>query len=49
MFCIPLPQSVAPRTHAREWQEQGRFHFDVPISLPLVGLVVHYTGWLEPA
>jgi NAD(P)-dependent dehydrogenase (short-subunit alcohol dehydrogenase family) len=49
VFGVPLPQSLAPRTRAREWQEQERFHFDVPISLPLVGLVVHYTGWLEPA
>lgn len=49
VFGIPLPPSLAPRTRAREWQQQGRFHFDVPISLPLVGLVVHYTGWLDPA
>jgi len=43
---IPLPMMLAPRGRAREWQEDGRFRFDVPISLPLVGLVVHYTGWL---
>lgn len=45
---IPLPMALAPRSRAREWQEGGRFRFDVPIALPLVGLVVHYTGWLEP-
>jgi hypothetical protein len=45
---IPLPRSLAPRGIAREWEEQGRFHFDVPIALPLIGTIVHYTGWLEP-
>jgi NAD(P)-dependent dehydrogenase (short-subunit alcohol dehydrogenase family) len=46
---IPLPLALAPRGVAREWEELGRFHFDVPISLPLVGRIVHYTGWLEPS
>lgn len=44
---LPLPLALAPQGIAREWQENGRFRFDVPIALPLVGLVVHYTGWLE--
>ncbi|MFA6113288.1 MAG: DUF4166 domain-containing protein [Sphingomonas sp.] len=42
----PLPLALAPRTEAREWQEGARFRFDVPIALPLIGLVVHYDGWL---
>lgn len=46
---VPLPLALAPRSLAREWEEDGRFHFDVPIALPLIGLVVHYRGWLEPA
>jgi NAD(P)-dependent dehydrogenase (short-subunit alcohol dehydrogenase family) len=45
---VPLPPALAPRSEAREWEEDGRFHFDVPIALPLAGLVVHYRGWLEP-
>jgi hypothetical protein len=45
---IPLPMALAPRSEAREWQEGKRFRFDVPISLPLIGLVVHYDGWLVP-
>jgi NAD(P)-dependent dehydrogenase (short-subunit alcohol dehydrogenase family) len=45
---LPLPLALAPRSHAREWQEDGSFRFDVPIALPLVGLVVHYSGWLTP-
>jgi hypothetical protein len=43
---IPLPLALAFRSGAREWEEDGRFHFDVPIILPLVGLLVHYRGWL---
>ena len=46
---VPLPLFLAPRSEAREWEEGGRFHFDVPIALPLLGLLVHYQGWLEPA
>ena len=45
---VPLPLALAPRSLAREWEEDGRFHFDVPIALPLIGPVVHYRGWLEP-
>jgi hypothetical protein len=47
-WCLPLPLFLAPRSCAREWQEGGRFHFDVPIALPLVGNIVHYRGWLTP-
>lgn len=46
-FGIPLPLALAPRSEAREWAEGGRFRFDVPISLPLVGRLVHYRGWLQ--
>jgi hypothetical protein len=45
---LPLPLALAPQSRAREWQEGDRFRFDVPIALPLVGLVVHYSGWLKP-
>ncbi|QNA82798.1 DUF4166 domain-containing protein [Sphingomonas sp. So64.6b] len=46
---LPLPLFLAPRTVAREWVEDGRFKFDVPIALPLIGPVIHYRGWLVPA
>lgn len=46
---LPLPLWLAPCSTAREWAEDGRFHFDVPIALPLIGQLVHYRGWLEPA
>ncbi|HTJ02520.1 MAG TPA: DUF4166 domain-containing protein [Methylovirgula sp.] len=48
VFGVPLPLALAPRSRAREWEEGGRFRFDVPISLPFIGLVVHYSGWLTP-
>jgi uncharacterized protein DUF4166/saccharopine dehydrogenase-like protein len=43
-----LPLALAPRSTAREWQADDRFQFDVPIALPVIGLLVHYRGWLEP-
>ena len=42
-----LPLAIAPRVSAREWEEAGLFRFDVSIALPLIGLVVHYQGWLD--
>jgi len=46
---LPMPNFLLPRGTAREYEADGRFHFDVPIALPLVGPLVHYKGWLEPA
>lgn len=47
---LPLPRNLAPRSEAREFQDdEGRFRFDVRLSLPLVGLLAHYQGWLTPA
>lgn len=46
VFGVPLPLALAPRSRAREWEEDGRFRLDVPIALPLVGRIVHYRGWL---
>lgn len=43
---LPLPLALAPRSEAREWQADDRFQFDVPIALPMVGVIVHYRGWL---
>jgi hypothetical protein len=45
---LPLPRSLAPRIEAREWDEEGRFHFDVAVSLPVAGPIVRYRGWLVP-
>lgn len=48
-FGLPLPLALAPRIGAREWEEEGHFRFAVAASLPLVGEIVRYTGWLAPA
>jgi hypothetical protein len=45
---IPMPSFLGPRAVAFEHDADGRFNFDVAMHLPLVGLVVHYRGWLEP-
>ncbi|MGH8517401.1 MAG: DUF4166 domain-containing protein, partial [Panacagrimonas sp.] len=46
---IPLPRWITPRSETREFvDEQGRFRFDVDISLPGIGRVVRYEGWLVP-
>lgn len=46
---IPLPAVLAPRSMATESIDaEGRFRFDVPIALPLIGRLTHYSGWLEP-
>ena len=45
-FGVPMPRLLGPRIIAREWQEDGRFRFEVGVALPLLGEVVHYTGWL---
>jgi hypothetical protein len=47
-FGIPMPRWLGPRADALEHAADGRFNFDVAMHLPLVGLVVHYRGWLEP-
>lgn len=43
---LPMPRFLLPRGTAREYEADGRFHFDVPIALPLIGPLVHYRGWL---
>jgi hypothetical protein len=45
---LPMPRFLMPRGIAREHESVGRFHFDVPIALPLIGPVIHYRGWLTP-
>lgn len=46
---IPLPRILLPRSEASETVDaQGRFRFDVKLTLPLFGLLVRYAGWLAP-
>jgi hypothetical protein len=46
---IPLPLALAPTGQSYEFVENGKFHFHVEITHPLIGLVVRYQGWLEPS
>jgi len=44
---VELPRSLGPSTRAREEVDaEGRFVFDVEISVPLIGRLVRYRGWL---
>jgi hypothetical protein len=47
VFGIPLPMALGPRSDTFEYVADGRFRFDVKLSHPLAGLIVHYRGWLE--
>lgn len=47
-FGIPMPRFFAPDGEAFEYEQAGKFHFDVAIKVPLAGLVVRYRGYLEP-
>jgi saccharopine dehydrogenase-like NADP-dependent oxidoreductase len=44
---LPLPRMLAPASRAPEGIDAaGRFTFDVPIHVPLLGCLTHYRGWL---
>lgn len=48
LFGIPMPRFLAANITAREWQDElGRFNFDVAVAFPMIGRIVHYTGWLR--
>ncbi|KIT14815.1 DUF4166 domain-containing protein [Jannaschia aquimarina] len=46
---IPIPRALLPRSETREFARDARVEFDVRLSAPLAGLLVHYRGWLTPA
>ncbi|MGE4279276.1 MAG: DUF4166 domain-containing protein [Magnetospirillum sp.] len=43
---IPLPPWSRPAIECTETAEGDRFVFDIDVTFPLVGHVVHYRGWL---
>ncbi len=46
---VKLPRFLAPVSEAREYaDDEGRFCFDVRITVPLAGFLAHYRGWLKP-
>ena len=44
---LPLPARWFGSVQARESELEGRYRFDVAASMPVVGLLVHYRGWLQ--
>lgn len=44
---VPLPRFLAPLVHTFESERDGRYCFEVEASLPLLGRIVRYAGWLE--
>jgi hypothetical protein len=48
-FGIPMPRWMLPKGEACEHDADGRFNFHVDVTLPIVGPVVGYRGWLCPA
>lgn len=44
---VPLPRWSAPTIECLESGQGNRFVFDIRVSFPLVGHVIHYRGWLE--
>ncbi len=45
---LSLPRCIAPVTKATEREVDGLYRFDVSVTLPLLGLLVSYQGWLQP-
>ena len=46
---IPIPWFLLPQSIAREYEQDGDFHFDVALLAPLRGgLIVRYVGYLRP-
>ncbi|WP_203291028.1 DUF4166 domain-containing protein [Maricaulis parjimensis] len=45
----PLPKMLAPRVEASERTAAGHHLFDVRLSLPGFGTIIHYRGKLRPA
>ncbi|AXK71001.1 DUF4166 domain-containing protein [Lysobacter sp. TY2-98] len=47
VFGVVLPRTWFRDVAAVEYEEDGRYRFDVRAGLPLAGLLVHYRGWLD--
>jgi hypothetical protein len=49
LFGVPLPRLLHPAVRTFECERDGRYCFEVEAKLPLLGLLVRYSGWLERA
>ena len=45
---LPLPARWFAGVHCRERQHEGRYEFLVDVSMPLLGRLIRYEGWLLP-
>ena len=43
---LPMPRFLTPAGKTCEYVEDGKFQFHVEITLPMIGNVVTYEGWL---
>ncbi len=48
LFGCPLPRFLWPAIVGEATAPDGRYHFNVSVALPLVGLLVRYRGSLTP-
>ncbi len=46
---VPLPARLVADVRCREREHDGRYEFLVEARLPLLGPLIRYEGWLEPA
>lgn len=47
-FHIPLPKFFAPRSETKEFvDDEGRYAFDIDLSVPFLGRLIAYRGWLN--
>ena len=44
---LSMPGFLCPACHAVESDVDGRYHFDVPVSLPGLGTIIRYAGLME--
>lgn len=45
---VPMPGILVPQVATREHDDGGRYRFEVAAHVRGLGLLVRYTGWLEP-
>lgn len=46
---VPLPARWFAGATSREHERDGRYAFDVAMTLPWIGPFIRYEGWLEPS
>ncbi len=47
LFGVRLPHRVCPQIECMESADGERFLFDIDVAFPLIGDVIHYSGWLS--